>query len=80
MKTVLQYYPLTSSLIDAVKSITRPAFQWLKASFPFMQANKLFFTASKLGDFSVPGGSIERNDFQGFCDCYYGVKCVVGSD
>jgi len=74
MKTVLQYYPLTSSLIDAVKSIARPALLWPKASISFIQVNKFIFTASMLGDFSVPGGSIKANDFQGFRDCYYGVK------
>ncbi|MBL0136774.1 MAG: hypothetical protein IPP79_23745 [Chitinophagaceae bacterium] len=80
MKTVLQYYPLSSSLIDAVKSITRPALQWLKASIPFIQVNKFLFTASLLGDFSVSGGTIKGNDFQGYRDCYYAVKCDASSD
>ncbi len=74
MKTVLQYYPLSSSLIDAVKSIARPALLWLNAAISFNYENKFLFTASKLGCFSVQGGAIKGNDFQGFRDCYYGVK------
>lgn len=80
MKTVFQYYPLTSGLFDADNSITRFASLWLKAFIPIIKVNKFLFAASKLGVDSFLGGAINGNDFLGFCDSYYCVKCVASLD